>query len=574
MNVAARLAQWLDSLSRRSLGAVLRFPVAVCAIAVFSILSNIEVARGALTLERPLAGLSAGAALSVAVTLLLEARGWKWLGRTAVSGLAALLAGAATGWSEPFAVHAPMLLTAALLAVPLAPFVRRGSAQDFWVFALWTLVGVVLAFITVLVFCLGMQAILEMVRYLFRVELFPRLDRYLLTTALTFVGPLFALARVPGLDEPHAAFDADDRLVRTVRPLFEWVQAPLILAAALILHVYAARIAISGEVPRNQIGWIVATYSLLLLQLRIALDPFRTQRALAGRVLSRVWVVLLLVPLGLLGVALVERIGAEGFTLSRYLLVLWFAAVALSLLVQLPRRLRGDIRILVAIPMILLTLGTFGPWGVSETVGRSQVARIQSELGSTLLSASGMTSEQSEQLRSRLRALDEVGALERARRLFPAALVAPEVWSQTNLTVQMVMARIQPAAPPVPENARRRFHAAGTEPVDVTNYDRVFPSVGVDASPVFRLAGNGGELTIRWNGVEDRVDLVPISSGLAFEPAISGIISQRPDPPRVELVTQGGRHIAVRPERLVMEGENRFLSAEMTVLLRAEEWKP
>ncbi|WAP69391.1 hypothetical protein [Jiella pelagia] len=118
-----------------------------------------------------LASLYGGAAAAVAATLAAEARGWRRSGSQILALAAAVAAGAALYWGGRADNHLPALTAALTLAIPLAPYVGRGGPGRFWSFALWTAVGVALAFLSVLLFVLGLSAILEMIRFLFEVGL-------------------------------------------------------------------------------------------------------------------------------------------------------------------------------------------------------------------------------------------------------------------------------------------------------------------------------------------------------------------------------------------------------------------
>jgi hypothetical protein len=78
----------------------------------------------------------------------------------------------------------------------------------------------------------------------------------------------------------------------------------------------------------------------------------------------------------LLAYALYLRIGAYGITPDRYFVALF--ALVLVILVTLQRfpTLRGDIRLMVAVPAVALLLGSFGPQGASSVSMRSQVDRF------------------------------------------------------------------------------------------------------------------------------------------------------------------------------------------------------
>lgn len=577
------LGRLVRSMSGGATLATVRFPVSVLLILAFSLICNLETAgllQDDAAFVRMSAALSGAIAISITVVLALEGRRrGNWFVTAAGSALAAAATGLAIQTAEPFAIYAPALIVASVLSVPLVPSFGRGTSRDFWTFTLWSTVGVVLAFMSVVLFVLGVFAILEMVRYLFQTAVFQRFDRYLLTTAFTLVGPLFALGRIPRADGQHTSFDPEDRLVRTVRPLFDWVLAPLVLVSALVLHAYVGRILVTGDVPRGQIGWIVGTYVLLVLGLRLAIDPFEEGTGWAARIFRRSWIAILVLPLGLLAYALGLRVSAEGVTAERYYLGLWGLAVALVVCAQVVPRLRGDTRTMTAIPVALLAASTFGPWGVADVVGRSQAARIQQAFGPFLQRSAPGRSELPNDarpvLRSRLYALDEVGELWRVRSMLDADRAADSLWRDRNSGVSALVALLQLDRDRSPPQTAKRFRGETNEPLDASGFDLVFTSRTVETTEV----STGGRLGLRFEGNDLIVAFDQISDTLDFA-MTAAKLPQTGDGDAVtrtpalvaDVTTRSGRHVRLRVETAVLDPYGRVSSAEITLLLRSQEW--
>jgi hypothetical protein len=162
-----------------------------------------------------------------------------------------------------------------------------------------------------------------------------------------------------------------------MKALGDYVTAPLILIYALVLHAYALKIVVTGDVPRGQIGWLVLAFGLSIFAALIVIHPFLSAARAPTRRFLRLWPFVLPVPLILLGYALWLRVGDYGLTPERYLLGLFGATVAVTLLLQIPKSTRGDIRILAGLPTIALFLASFGPQGEVATSVRSQEARFR-----------------------------------------------------------------------------------------------------------------------------------------------------------------------------------------------------
>ncbi|WP_193227626.1 DUF4153 domain-containing protein [Aureimonas psammosilenae] len=564
--------------------AVSRFPFASLAILCLSVVANLDIADASgashdLHERLMLSALVAGA-VSLTVELFCEA---SRLGRArhAVAGVIGVAAGLLMWFgTERFLFVAPVT-AAALLAIPLAPHLRASTSGRFWMFASWTAIGCLLAFLSVLLFCAGGTAIFEMIRYLFDFGLPQSAYRHILVTAATLIGPLFALGRIPtDFTEEPTIEGANNRLAGGFGGLLNWVAAPLILICAAVLHVYVGKILVTGEVPKNQIGWIVTTYALFVLVLRLAGEPFLRGSGAAIRLFGRCWAAILPVPVALLCYALALRIGAEGVTTERFYLALGALAVALVLAVQIVPKLRGDIRWMAAIPIVLLALSSFGPLGTMATVARSQLSLIAEHFASsgTVISA-GLTVERQFELRSRIQALHEVDALGSLLPLLapPQRQMVEAGASDTQFLRVLEALGLEyggPASTVLSFNARTGGSFA------VGGFDRAF----LWASVVTRTAGearlpedidldlSGKSLQIRYRDIADSVDLGAFVSGI-----VSADPAKRPDetvPPVEDLTTVGGRIVRVQIRQLTVDGPSGAINdITADLAIREADWR-
>lgn len=583
------LARFSRSLAVGARSATGRFPVAALVIIVLSALANLAIRDvypiPEADLVRLVLALQAAAAASVCVRLAVESRRPAPTLRGFLPLAAALLAGVPVWATGSLWLLAPPLITALTLAIPLAPFVGRSDDARFWNFTLWSAVGVTLAFLSVLLFVLGVSAILEMIRYLFDIGLSSTAYEHIYATALTLVGPLFALGRIPTDFDETAASAGDDRLAQGIRFLFDWVATPLALVTALVLHLYAAKI-LFGAVPKNEIGWIVSFYAVLVLSIRVVVDPFARSGGPAIRLFQRIWAVMLAVPLALLVYAVGVRIAAEGFTLERYYLALATLTAVLLVLAQLVSRWRGDIRLMCGLPLLLLAVSAFGPWGAGATVGRSQTAMI----GATLIGPKAppdLDERQRDELATRLAALDEVGELPRVLPLLPeplrtemaarAADTPQDLRSALFAGLGIGFGQSDTAAP-----VYRTFLAAKPELLMLDGFDfalperTVVPAAGDRQMPIpvsgLSLALSGDILVLRTAGETDGFPLAQILKAIP-ESALAGLAPEAVAPITLDLRTPAGRSIRVRVTSAVLEGEaRRPAQLTVTLLMRRADW--
>lgn len=567
--------------------ALARFPVTSAAIAAFAAMLSLEIENvhplGEAQWWRTETALVCAGAAAAVVALFGESRRAAVSLRLGTSLAVAVVVGALVLFGARLGVFAPPLVAAACLAVPLAPHVVGSSPLRFWTFVHWGAFGAALAFVSVLLFVLGLTAILEMVRYLFDIGIPQRAYEHLYVVACAFVGPLFALGRVPRdlTEEAVVLAPATDRLSSGLGVLQDWIAAPLALVVALVLHVYVAKIAATGELPKNQVGWIVGSFALFALSVRVAAHPFLRVGGAATRLFGRVWTATLVLPTALLAYALWLRIVDQGVTAERYYLALAALSAAAIVLAQLPQRVRGDIRVMAAIPVALLALSSFGPWGVSATVGRSQTALLRKEtptLGQGGALADRLNDEQRQTVRSRIQALNEVGALPA---LLPylgeadrtAVISRDEGEQDTELLDRLGLAYGSPS--PI----YRSFAASKGAAFDVGRYDTVFTNVGVvgstfpapsaiDTPPDF-IAQSGG-IAVRYQGVVDRFDASLVTRAL---PETASAAPETVAPSVVDVRTDGGRSLRLFIRSASFDqSTSAIASLAFDVAIRRGEW--
>jgi hypothetical protein len=360
--------------------AALRFPVTAAALLALAINANLLITdiRGFWSGDDELMlPLFAAASASLVVSITLEARYAPALLRHCAALLAGLAA-FAIGWWEHLSGVEYWSFAAALCGLMLvAPALGGRSGDAFWLFMVRFAFAVLVSLLALFLFAGGISAILASLTYLFGIDVPQNAYEHVWAVTGLLAAPLFGLGRIPvNLDDEP---DADTRkfMALGMKALGDYVAAPLILIYALVLHAYALKIVLTGDVPRGQIGWLVLAFGLSIFAALIVIHPFLSAARAPTRLFLRLWPFVLPVPLVLLGFALWLRVGDYGLTPERYLLGLFGITVAVVLLLQIPRSIRGDIRILAGLPTIALLLASFGPQGEVLTSVRSQEARFR-----------------------------------------------------------------------------------------------------------------------------------------------------------------------------------------------------
>ena len=277
-----------------------------------------------------------------------------------------------------FHTNTLFLFAGLLPLLMIAPFMRSGVSQGaIWLFNLRFGLAALLAAVVALLFALGLSAIVEALNALFGAGI-SGMHEHIWFTAASLIGPLYGLSLMPRqLDEevdirPHSGSLLD----RGISVLVNYVAVPVIAVYALILHAYAVKILIEGELPRGQIGIMVTIFAIGGTACWLIAWPWREQGTRLLRLFMRGWFFLLIVPAVLLAMAIWRRLVDYGVTPDRYgiaLVAVWVAALVLYLAI---RRNRADMRAILGAVGVLLVIGSVGPMGANGLTISSQFKRL------------------------------------------------------------------------------------------------------------------------------------------------------------------------------------------------------
>ncbi|MBB4302157.1 hypothetical protein GGD81_001184 [Rhodobium orientis] len=402
MSWVSRQVQQLGPEVRSVIG---RFPVAVAGFAVLTVLAIMKAheevpAPLVDSIEKVLFGLTVGGLYAIAGTLFGEARRLGALLRQGIAlalyigALAVVLGTGDLGPGDLF------FLGAAVLLVGLAPYLAgRADLDAFWLFNQQAFIGAVFALFGALMFFLGVLLIEQSIKILFGLGSGDLAFKILLPVSLCFLAPVAWLAMLPVAGTLERVEGLSALVVSPVHVLNRFVLVPLLTVYAAVLLAYAAQIAVSGALPKNQIGWMVSGFGaigalsfLVLYGERATVGPF-----FAG--FRRFWFPATIVPVILLAIAVWLRVDAYGLTPERVflaLVALWLGLMALIFTATLGR---ADIRLVPGILAALFLLGSLGPLSPEALTAQSQTARIVA-----MLSQAGAIED------GRLVANDEIGA--------------------------------------------------------------------------------------------------------------------------------------------------------------------
>ena len=185
---------------------------------------------------------------------------------------------------------------------------------------------------------------------------------------------------VGGLADYVRPLDEQSDIARVVYRLTTWLVPLLVAIYLLILYVYAVRILVTGELPKNLVSPMVIAAGLLTLLTLVLFDPPPTASPMR-------WLrypVLLYLPLAPLGFwALIIRLDDYGWTEFRMLRLIALVAVvllAIAMAVRVVRRAPFPLRVIPVALAIVLILAAIGPWSVLAVSRRDQQQRLVAAL--------------------------------------------------------------------------------------------------------------------------------------------------------------------------------------------------
>ncbi|WP_011581130.1 MULTISPECIES: DUF4153 domain-containing protein [Chelativorans] len=558
--------------------AFLRFPVPSLFLAAASIqaallIADVHLFRFVAESEASevfVVGLVAGALAALAAALFGEARGLSAVARIAVGLAAGFFAAALVSFPETFLSIEWALVGALIGLVLVAPFIGRGTSGSFWMFSAHAAFAALLGLLTLLLFAGGISAIMASLTVLFGFEVPDDLYAYVWAFTGLFAAPVFAMGQFPDRFDEQPNQVMTGFMDRGMRALGDFIAAPLLIVYALILHFYALKIVVTGEVPEGQIGWLVLVYGLCIFGALLVINPFFDQARTPTRFFLRVWPFFLPVPLVLLFYALGVRISTYGVTPERYLLGLFGLITALILVIQLVPRLRGDIRVIAGVPVAALILGGFGPQGAVGVSIQSQSARFLS-----IVENPPVEGPRHDEALAALQFLNGQRALDR---------VAPEGTDTSYKDGEGYRATASAWGldPLQPSKGPRGFSfASGSDPAvfAVTGFDviaqNVMLAVGADAAVSITLpAGSKLDFTLEPDaiviGTGEEKTRFPVSASDIEQMARESAANE---PVRLPLQS-AGRQILFLPSYIYadIDESSRLQNLQGTVLLRAQDW--
>lgn len=304
-----------------------------------------------------------GLLLSLSATLHAESRkltaGNKFLLRV----LAAIVAGCLIflinpGIREADYVRFILLSLGLHLLVAFAAFTKGYRIQGFWQFNKTLFLRFLTSALYGIVLFLGLAAAIGAMNYLFNFKFEWDTFAILFTWMAGIFSTMFFLAGIPN---DFIALNKDTGYPKGLKIFTQYVLIPLATVYAWILLAYEIKILVEWDLPKGQVSYLILSYAIFGILSLLLVYPIRNLAENSWiRIYSHSFYFLLIPLLGLLFVAVGERVMNYGVTELRYFLIIlscWLFVITLYFLFSHKQNIK-------AIPIslcILSLLAVYGP---------------------------------------------------------------------------------------------------------------------------------------------------------------------------------------------------------------------
>jgi len=288
--------------------------------------------------------------------------------------------------SEAFYKYSLFFLASHLL-VSFAPYLGEKSVQNFWAYNKTLFLRILLSILYVGVLYNGLSIAIYSLEILLEFDIawirYAQLGIFL----IGIFGTWFFLAGVP---HPNQLTDEEKAYPKGLRIFVQYVLIPLVVIYIFILYLYVGKILLEWQWPTGWVANLVLNFSIVGILGLLLLYPIQDEDDHKWvQLFSRGYYITLIPLIVLLMLSIWVRISEYGVTVNRYFvatLAVWLAAVVIYFLISKMK----DIR-MIPISLFLITiLISLGPLSAFEVSERSQLSRLEGNLGKHgLLSENG-----------------------------------------------------------------------------------------------------------------------------------------------------------------------------------------
>lgn len=287
-----------------------------------------------------------------------------------------------------FTLKSLVLILAAGLAITFASYLsRRSDNASVWYFNYQLITAICFALLSAIILCSGLSFILKSLEYLFEFNLTSKPYQNIWAIGMAFLAPVYLLTNIPKqFDYPRS----DCAFPKGVYFILNYILVPLSLIYMVILYAYFIKILLQTALPGGQLGLMVSWFGVIGIATHLAVYPLHDRGNSLLSWFYKYFYIMLIVPTGLLAVAIGVRISQYGVTEQRYLIALCAVWFAILIVLNLLKRERFQLKFVTICLAILSVLISFGPWGIHQLPVNSQFSRLNTVLMEEKLLTNGV----------------------------------------------------------------------------------------------------------------------------------------------------------------------------------------
>lgn len=269
-----------------------------------------------------------------------------------------------------------ILAIAGHLLVSFAAFLRRGTLNGFWQFNKVLFLRFLLTALYSGFFYVGLVLALVALEQLFKIDIYDELYFEMFIFIAGIFNTWFFVANVP---KDYSALDIEEDYPNGLRVFILYVLIPLLGLYFLILYGYSFKILYLWDWPSGIITYMIIAVAVLGVLAMLLAYPFSI-RENSGPIhfLRRGYCWVLIPIIIVLYLAIGIRVADYGVTINRYItlfLAIWLTGISVYIITG-----GKDIRQIPLSLFVIILICSFGPWGVFDVSGKSQVRRLQNIL--------------------------------------------------------------------------------------------------------------------------------------------------------------------------------------------------
>ncbi|MBP9152888.1 MAG: DUF4153 domain-containing protein [Flavobacteriales bacterium] len=259
------------------------------------------------------------------------------------------------------------------LLVSFAPFLGSKELVGFWNYNKGLFIRVFIAGIYSGVLYTGLVMALTALHVLFDIEIHEELYFEIWIVITGLFNTWFFVAGLPtDLNELENVHEYPKGL----KIFAQYILLPLLVLYLVILYAYGSKILLQWDWPKGIVSYMITAVSVLGILNVLLIHPYGS---LSGnewiKKFSKVYYYLLFPLIALLFMAIWFRVGDYGITINRYAIIA--LGVWLTIVASYFSFIKGTIKFVPVSLAVILTLSSFGPWGMFSVSEKSQAKRLE-----------------------------------------------------------------------------------------------------------------------------------------------------------------------------------------------------